>query len=93
MTTANSITASEILDEIIEPGEPSFAPEFARMVLGLRLNHLAEERIRDLLRRNNAGTLNSAEKTALDNYLLVGQFLDLLQAKARASLQRGASAP
>jgi hypothetical protein len=35
--------------------------------------------------------LEAAEKAALENYLLVGQFLDLLQAKARASLQNGAT--
>jgi hypothetical protein len=93
MATDSPTTASEILDEIIEPSAPSFAPEFARLVLKLRLGDAAQERIRDLLRRNNAGTLQPAEKTVLENYLLVGQLLDLLQAKARASLQRGAAAP
>lgn len=81
------ITATEILGEVIEPIEPSFAPDFARMVLQLRLSDPAQERIRELLRGNNAGTLDSVEKSALDNYLLVGQLVDLLQAKARVSIQ------
>lgn len=91
MQTTSPITATEILDEVIDPIEPSFAPEFARMVLGLRLSDAAQDRIRDFLRRNNAGTLEADEKAALENYLLVGQFLDLLQAKARTSLQNGAT--
>jgi hypothetical protein len=63
------------------------------MVLRLRLSDSAQERIRELLQRNNAGTLASTDKAALDNYLLVGQFLDLLQAKARASLQGRVGSP
>jgi hypothetical protein len=92
MATAGPITATEILGEIVEPGEPTFAPEFARMVLGLGLSESARDRIRELLARNNAGTIEASDKAVLDNYLLVGQFLDLLQAKARVSLQNGASA-
>jgi hypothetical protein len=91
MESASPITATEILDEVIQPIESSFAPEFARMVLQLRLSTTAQDRIRELLQRNNAGQLDVAEKTALENYLLVGQFLDLLQVKARARLQGSAS--
>jgi hypothetical protein len=86
METMTPMTATEILDQIVQPIEPSFAPEFARMVLELRLSDAAQTQVRELLQRNNAGTLETAELKALENYLLVGQFLDLLQAKARASL-------
>jgi len=87
MATADPITATELLDEVIRPMDPSFGSDFAQMVLGFRLSDASQERIRDLLQRNNAGDLPPADKAVLDNYLLVGQFLDLLQAKARASLQ------
>jgi hypothetical protein len=93
MATANPITAIEILDEVIEPIEPTFAAEFAGMVLTLQLSEAAQKRIRELLQRNNAGTLEEPEKAVLENYLLVGQFIDLLQAKARASLQGRAGSP
>jgi len=85
-------TATEILDQIVEPTAPTFAPEFARMVLGLHLSDAAQDRVRDLLRCNNAGTLSASEKAELESYLLVGQFLDLLQAKARISLMNGSTA-
>jgi hypothetical protein len=89
MATSSPITPTEILDEVIAPSEPSFAPEFARMVLQLHLSDAAQARIRELLRANNAGTLDAGGRAALENYLLVGQFLDLLQAKARVSLPNG----
>ena len=93
MATVGPITTTEILDEIIEPSDASFGTEFARLVLKLRFNDSAHERIREFLRRNNAGTLPVDEKAVLDNYLLVGQFLDLLQAKARVNLQGGTTRP
>jgi hypothetical protein len=57
METSSPITPTEILDEAIAPTEPSFAPEFARMVLQLRLSDAAHARIRELLLANNAGKL------------------------------------
>ena len=53
--------------------------------------HLVLEFIRGqdllkLLEANNRGTIAAQEKSDLDKYLRVGQFLDLMQAKARVSL-------
>jgi hypothetical protein len=93
MSIANPVTATEILDEVIEPIEPSFTHEFSRIVLNMRLSDEAQERIRGLLRQNNAGTLKESDRAILENYLLVGKFIDLLQAKARASLQGRPSSP
>ena len=54
----------------------------------LNLHYSAETtaRFRDLLSSNNAGTITPNERADLDKYLRVGQFIDLLQAKARLSL-------
>jgi hypothetical protein len=93
VATTSATTVTEILEEVVEPTEPAFASEFARMLLQLRLSDAAQERIRDFLRRHNAGALNAADKEALKNYLLVGQLLDLLQAKARVSLQGRPASP
>jgi hypothetical protein len=91
--TTSSITAAEILGEVIAPIEPTFAPDFAQMVLRLNLSERAQDRIRELLQRNNAGSLEKADKAALDNYLLVGQLLDLLHAKARIALEGRTTSP
>lgn len=84
----NTITLSEadILSEVVAPDDPSMNQEFARAVLAVRFTDAAAGTIRDLLRKNNAGTLTASERSNLDKYLKVGQFLDLMQAKARISL-------
>jgi len=48
----------------------------------------ATRRIQELLEKNNGGTIEPSERAELDKYLRVGQFLDLIQAKARLSLQQ-----
>lgn len=87
MTTAsNTLTEADILSEIVAPDEPTLNQEFARAVLSVRFNDSATEKIRGLLQKNNAGTITVEEKADLEKYMRVGQFLDLMQAKARVSL-------
>ncbi len=87
MTTATPPSTADILTDVLRPAEPSFAAEFAVNILSLQLSAEATERVRELLQRNNAGTLTPEERESLDKYLLVGQFIDLMQAKARVSIQ------
>jgi len=61
-------------------------------LLSLRFNDDATNRIQELLQKNNAGTIAEAEKQTLDNYLRVGEFLDLMQAKARLTLHNNSLA-
>jgi hypothetical protein len=81
------VTEADILTEIVMPDQPNLNREVARSILALRFNEHATGRIRELLQKNNAGTITSNEKSILEKYTLVGQFLDLMQAKARLSLQ------
>jgi hypothetical protein len=46
--------------------------------------------MRRLVQKNNRGTITAGERVALEKYLRVGQFLDLVHAKARLSLRRPA---
>jgi hypothetical protein len=82
----NAITEADILSDIVAPDRPGLSEEAARSILSLRFSEGARERIRKLLEANNKGSIAAAEKSELDKYLRVGQFLDLLQAKARVSL-------
>jgi hypothetical protein len=92
MAEASTITEADILAEIVAPDQPGLSPESARSILELQFTDEADQRIRGLLKKNNDGTISEAERAVLDKYLRVGQFLDLLQAKARLSLQRSESA-
>lgn len=86
-TPSHTLTEADILTEVVAPNEPTLSLEFARAVLSVRFNDSATETIRELLQKNNAGTITNDEKADLEKYLRVGQFLDLMQAKARQALQ------
>jgi hypothetical protein len=82
------ITEADILDELVGGDQPDLNPETARSFLKLRFTKATKKQIGQLLRKNNRGTIMAAERVVLEKYLRVGQFLDLLHAKARISLQR-----
>ena len=86
-------TEADILSEVVAPNRPGLSPESARSILELKFTDKATSRMRDLLDKNNKGTISADERSELDKYLRVGQFLDLMQAKARVSLQQSGSSP
>ncbi|PWU10593.1 MAG: hypothetical protein C5B50_25335 [Verrucomicrobia bacterium] len=90
--SAPAITEADILKEVIAPERAELPEEAARSILSLRFSERARQRIQKLLQANNHGKLASEERAELDKYLRVGQFLDLLQAKARISLARSGGA-
>jgi hypothetical protein len=90
-SSANTLTEADILADVVAPEDPTLSQEFARAVLAVRFNDHATGRIRELLQKKNAGTITPAEESDLQKYLRVGQFLDLMQAKARLSLKSSAS--
>ena len=85
MTATGILTEADILREVVGPDRPTFSPELIQELLSLKFNDVATERIRDLLQKNNSGTITPAERSTLKNYLRVGEFLDLMQAKARVT--------
>ena len=87
MTSQTSIPRAGILGEIVEPRGAIESPQFARELLSLHLNEEAKNRIRQLLNLKNAGTITSAEQVTLEEYMVTGEFLDLLHAKARRTLR------
>lgn len=79
-------TESEILKKVIEADRGGMAPEAARAFLSYRFDETAIARINALAEKNRQGTLTEAERTLLESYLGVGNFLNLLHAKARCAL-------
>jgi hypothetical protein len=85
VSTSSTVTEADILAEIIAPDKPGLDPDAARAILRLQFNNHARERIRQVLDANNRGKISDAEHAELQKYLRVGQFIDLMQAKARLS--------
>ncbi|MCI0380777.1 MAG: hypothetical protein L0215_24605 [Gemmataceae bacterium] len=86
MSDSNAITEADILKEIIDPELGDFPSELAKLVLRLRFSPAAKERLNELAEKNRRGILSSAETSLLEKYLRVGNFLNLVQAKARVWL-------
>jgi hypothetical protein len=82
----NAITEADILSDVVAPTQPTLAPEAARAILDLRFNAAAVGRLNELAEKGRLGTLTEDERNDLDKYLRVGNFLNLIQAKARLSL-------
>ncbi len=91
----NDITAlapeSDILDQVIELDTAGISPEAARGLLRFHLNAQAVARINELAEKNRLGTIAPDERTMLERYVRVGNFLNLVHAKARCALSESAS--
>jgi hypothetical protein len=77
---------ADILGQIVAPDQPTLSDLTARAILDLRFNEQAIDRMNDLAERNRRGQITASEQTVLERYQRVGNFLNLLQAKARLSL-------
>jgi hypothetical protein len=77
-----------ILEDIVAPDEASYSSTLAKAVLRLAFRPKQRQEIERLLDRNNAGTITKGQKTRLEAYVRVGNFLSLLKTKARTSLAR-----
>ena len=82
----DAITEADILSDVVAPTQPTLAPEVARAILDLRFSAAATGRLKQLAEKNRQGTLTEAERNDLEKYLRVGNFINLIQAKARVSL-------
>jgi hypothetical protein len=84
---SHPVTEADILKDIIGPDRSELNPEAAKSILALGFSRTSKSRIRSLLRANNGGSISPEERMELEKFLRVGQLVDLLQAKARASIE------
>jgi hypothetical protein len=79
-------TESEILEQVIEPDTGGMSSEAARALLRFRFNSAAVARMNDLAEKNRKGAITPSERALLERYLRVGNFLNLIHAKAHCAL-------
>jgi hypothetical protein len=83
-------TEADILADVIAPEQGDFPPEFARSVLGWKFSDKAADHMGRLAEQNQQGQITPQGRDELERYVRVGSFINLLQAKARLSLQQSA---
>ena len=85
MATSNG---SSILARIIRPAQGDLTPETARSILDWDFPKKDQARIAALSEKANDGKLTPEEVPELEEYILVAEFLALIQSKARISLRK-----
>ncbi|HTU18358.1 MAG TPA: hypothetical protein VMG10_09895 [Gemmataceae bacterium] len=88
---ATVLTETEILEQAIEPDGTGMSAEAARALLGFRFKESTVARINELAEKSRQGTLTPTERALLERYQRVGNFLNLIHAKARCALNEPTS--
>jgi hypothetical protein len=77
-----------VLERLLEPVSASLNEEAARKLIGLKADRKAQARVAALARKCNDGDLTPQERDEYELYVMAGEFVAILQAKARLVLAR-----
>lgn len=79
---------SDIFARVIAADE-AIPPSVARSVLEWKFPKADLKRVGRLQVKHNAGTISDTERRELESYVRFGQFLAVMQARARLTLKNG----
>ncbi len=88
MEETQTITEAGILADVIAPDRGDLSPEVAHSLLRWKFTNRAAARMNQLAERNRKGTISESDREELQRYLRVGNFVNVVQAKARLSLSK-----
>jgi hypothetical protein len=86
------VTRSTILEHVIDPARGNLPEQLARYLLTLDFPPADHQRYQQLAEKAQAASLTDQERAELDDFLNVNDFLTIVQAKAKASLNGHESA-
>ena len=92
MPTAVASKEGVILGRVLRPERGDLPRETARWLLDVDFDPADRERISMLYEKAREGTLSTEEDAELEDYGDVGRLLELLKAKAKASLRTSGAA-
>lgn len=85
-TVADNRSEASILARVLEAQARDLTPGAAEYLLSIRFPDADAARMNELSHRAQQGTLTADELQELDSYIHVGNFLALMQSKARRRL-------
>jgi hypothetical protein len=86
-------TDTRFLERLLEPVSSALNSEAAQKLIGLKADKKTQAMVAKLAQKCNEGDLTAEERAEYETYVMVGELVALLQAKARVLLaQRGQSA-
>lgn len=75
------------LDRLLEPVSSSLNDEAARKLIGLKADRKTQAYVAKLAEKCNEGNLTAEERAEYETCVMAGEFIAILQAKARLLLQ------
>lgn len=86
MAVAPIFTPNPLFDEILDflASGPS-----SEQIIAFQPSNTLDQRLHDLLDRNSRDRLTAEERTELDEFLRLNQFMNLLKIRARKKLTEG----
>jgi len=81
-------TNGRILERILDPVSSVLNDEATRKLIGLKAHRQGQARVAQLARKCNEGKLTADERAEYETYVMAGEFIAILQAKARILLAR-----
>lgn len=83
---------SATMDRLVEPIVQTLTPQVAKALVKLRADPELQARMDELAEKSNRGTLSIEEKDEYETSICVGNFVGILQVKARTLLKKRAKA-
>ena len=84
-------TITDILGRVHEPQDTSFSEEFARFIINCRFPKNDQIRLQELAEKQRVSKLTESEQAEIDCYLKVADLVEVLKAKAAATLSQSNS--
>ena len=81
-------TNGRILERSLDPVTSSLNDEAARKLISLKADRKAQTHVAKLARKCNEGELTEEERAEYPTYVMAGELVAILQAKARTLLAR-----
>lgn len=80
-------TAHPVLNDLLDPLGECMTPDVARRIVDLRAPAPVQQRVEELAAKASDGTLNEAEREEYEAFVSAGNFIAILQSKARTLLK------
>lgn len=88
MNIAPQAPLPDILSRLVNPRSAGWRSEMAEAIIGLQFSEQDQARATELAEKNGEGTITPEEKKEMEEFMLVGRFIDLMQSRARLSLKQ-----
>ena len=80
--------ASATLDRLVDPVVRTLTPDVAKAIVELRADPELQARMDELADKSNEGTLTPDEREEYETNIRFGNFIAIIQARARRMLKR-----